>query len=170
MEIYFSEKFRKDYKLFSNDIKKVVKAKLKILSENPHHPSLRTKKIKGQEDILSLIKIHFLTEFNPELELVRINANRKIEQVLGMPEGPDRETALEDAKKYSQIMNLRSPEQAERRVKFMARYGGYAYVYPVSARAYWAWFEKHDQTPEAMLRLMREPIILGVNEEMPEIS
>ena len=125
---------------------------------------------KGQEDILSLIKIHFLTEFNPELELVRINANRKIEQVLGMPEGPDRETALEDAKKYSQIMNLRSPEQAERRVKFMARYGGYAYVYPVSARAYWAWFEKHDQTPEAMLRLMREPIVLGVNEEMPEIS
>ncbi len=51
MEIYFSENFRKDYKLFSNDIKKVVKAKLKILSENPHHPSLRTKKIKGQEDI-----------------------------------------------------------------------------------------------------------------------
>jgi len=51
MEIYFSERFKKDYKLFSDDIKKVVKAKLKILSENPYHPSLRTKKIKGQEDI-----------------------------------------------------------------------------------------------------------------------
>jgi mRNA-degrading endonuclease RelE of RelBE toxin-antitoxin system len=54
MEIYFSEKFRKDYKLFSNDIKKVIKAKLKILSENPYHPSLRTKKIKGQEDIFEI--------------------------------------------------------------------------------------------------------------------
>ena len=51
MEIYFSEKFRKDYKLFSDDIKKIIKAKLKILSEKPNHPPLRTKKIKGQEDI-----------------------------------------------------------------------------------------------------------------------
>jgi len=51
MEIYFSERFRKDYKSFSDDIKKIVKAKLKIFSENPHHPSLRTKKIKGKEDI-----------------------------------------------------------------------------------------------------------------------
>ncbi|MBU4483261.1 MAG: hypothetical protein L6305_02980 [Actinomycetia bacterium] len=51
MEIYFSERFKKDYKLFSDDIKKTIKAKLKILSENPYHPSLRTKKIKGKEDI-----------------------------------------------------------------------------------------------------------------------
>lgn len=51
MEIYFSERFRKDYKSFSDDTKKIIKAKLKILSENPYHPSLRTKKIKGQEDI-----------------------------------------------------------------------------------------------------------------------
>jgi mRNA interferase RelE/StbE len=51
MELFFSETFKKDYKLFSSDIKKVVNSKLKILSENPFHPSLRTKKIKGKEDI-----------------------------------------------------------------------------------------------------------------------
>ena len=51
MGIFFSERFKKDYKLFSGDIKKIIKAKLKVLSENPHHPSLRTKKIKGKEDI-----------------------------------------------------------------------------------------------------------------------
>ena len=51
MEIFFSERFKKDYKLFSGDIKKAVIAKLKVLSENPYHPSLRTKKIKGKEDI-----------------------------------------------------------------------------------------------------------------------
>ena len=51
MEIFFSERFKKDYKLFSDDIKKIINSKLKILSENPFHPSLRTKKIKGKEDI-----------------------------------------------------------------------------------------------------------------------
>jgi mRNA interferase RelE/StbE len=51
MEIFFSERFKKDYKLFSNDLKKIINSKLKILSENPLHPSLRTKKIKGKEDI-----------------------------------------------------------------------------------------------------------------------
>ena len=51
MELFFSERFKKDYKLFSADIKQVINSKLKILSENPLHPSLRTKKIKGKEDI-----------------------------------------------------------------------------------------------------------------------
>jgi len=51
MEIFFSERFKKDYKLFSDDLKKIINSKLKILSENPLHPSLRTKKIKGKEDI-----------------------------------------------------------------------------------------------------------------------
>ena len=51
MEIFFSERFKKDYKLFSGDLKKIINSKLKKLSENPFHPSLRTKKIKGKEDI-----------------------------------------------------------------------------------------------------------------------
>jgi len=42
MELFFSERFKKDYKLFSGDIKQVINSKLKILSE---------KKIRGREDI-----------------------------------------------------------------------------------------------------------------------
>ena len=51
MKLFFSERFKKDYKLFSDDIKQLINSKLKIFSENPIHPSLRTKKIKGKEDI-----------------------------------------------------------------------------------------------------------------------
>jgi mRNA interferase RelE/StbE len=51
MEIFFTERFKKDYKSFSEDMKQVIESKLKILSGNPFHPSLRTKKIKGKEDI-----------------------------------------------------------------------------------------------------------------------
>ncbi len=54
MEIFFSERFKKDYKLFSDDLKKIINSKLKILAENPFHPSLRTKKIKGKEDIFEV--------------------------------------------------------------------------------------------------------------------
>ena len=51
MELFFSERFKKDYKLYSDDLKKIINSKLKMLTENPFHPSLRTKKIKGKEDI-----------------------------------------------------------------------------------------------------------------------
>ena len=37
--------------MFSDDIKQLINSKLKILTENSLHPSLRTKKIKGKEDI-----------------------------------------------------------------------------------------------------------------------
>ena len=65
MEIFFSERFKKDYKLFSEDIKKTVAAKLKLLSENPYHPSLRTKKIKVKEDIFETsINMHIKMTWN----------------------------------------------------------------------------------------------------------
>lgn len=65
MELFFSERFKKDYKLFSGDIKQVIDSKLKILSENPLHPSLRTKKIKGKEDIFETsINIHIRITWN----------------------------------------------------------------------------------------------------------
>ncbi len=51
MQFLISSKFKKDYKKLSDDIKKVVNSKLKLLSENHKHPSLRTKKIKGREYI-----------------------------------------------------------------------------------------------------------------------
>ena len=65
MELFFSERFKKDYKLFSDDIRQVINSKLKILSENPLHPSLRTKKIKGKEDIFETsINMHIRMTWN----------------------------------------------------------------------------------------------------------
>ena len=59
MELFFSERFKKDYALFSESIKQIIRSKLKLFSENPFHPSLRTKKIKGKEDIFETsINIH----------------------------------------------------------------------------------------------------------------
>jgi mRNA interferase RelE/StbE len=65
MKLFFSERFKKDYKLFSDDIKQLVNSKLKILSENPLHPSLKTKKIKGKEDIFETsINMHIRMTWN----------------------------------------------------------------------------------------------------------
>ena len=63
MKLFFSDRFKKDYKLFSDDIRQVINSKLKILSENPLHPSLRTKKIKGKEDI-------FETSINMHIRMI----------------------------------------------------------------------------------------------------
>ena len=65
MKLFFSERFRKDYKLFSVDMKQLINAKLKIFTENPLHPSLRTKKIRGKEDIFETsINMHIRMTWN----------------------------------------------------------------------------------------------------------
>jgi len=47
MEILFTGNFKKDYKKLSVKTQKQVQSKLRIMKQNPSHPSLRTKKIKG---------------------------------------------------------------------------------------------------------------------------
>ena len=54
MRIRYSEKFAKDMKLLPQDTKKILKAKLKIMSINLQNPSLNVKKIQGQEDIYEI--------------------------------------------------------------------------------------------------------------------
>ena len=51
MNIYFSDLFLGSVKRLSDDAKKALKKKLDIMADNPKHPSLRTKKIKGHENI-----------------------------------------------------------------------------------------------------------------------
>jgi mRNA-degrading endonuclease YafQ of YafQ-DinJ toxin-antitoxin module len=51
MNLYYSELFSDKVKLLSLEEKGVLKKKLGLLMENPRHPSLRTKKIKGQDRI-----------------------------------------------------------------------------------------------------------------------
>ena len=118
---------------------------------------------RSRADILNLIKIYQLVNFNPKFELVKINSIKLLEHAHQINNNQEREAAIDKAKKYYQDMCLESKEHSERRVKFIQKYGGYIYVYPISMQAYWEWFEQHGQTPEAMLQLMREPLILSIN-------
>lgn len=50
MEFLYSNRFKKEYKKFSIELRETINSKLKILSENVNHPSLRTKKIQGHKN------------------------------------------------------------------------------------------------------------------------
>lgn len=43
----FTPRFEKHYKSLTANEKKQLRSKLELLSENPFHPSLRTKRIQG---------------------------------------------------------------------------------------------------------------------------
>ena len=47
----FTKRFTKHFKTLSENEKKQLKNKVTLLSENPLHPSLRTKRIQGTTDL-----------------------------------------------------------------------------------------------------------------------
>ncbi len=47
----FTNRFKKHFKSLSTIEKKQLSNKLKLLSENPNHPSLRVKRIQGTDDL-----------------------------------------------------------------------------------------------------------------------
>ena len=47
----FTKRFEKNYKHLSEHEVRQLKEKLKLLTENPLHPSLRTKRIQGTRDL-----------------------------------------------------------------------------------------------------------------------
>ena len=50
-QITYSDRFKKSYKKLTVREQKLVQDKVMILSENPMHPSLRVKRIKGTADL-----------------------------------------------------------------------------------------------------------------------
>ena len=50
-QIVFTERFKKHYKRLAVPEKKQVGSKLRLMAENPMHPSLRTKRIQGTPDL-----------------------------------------------------------------------------------------------------------------------
>ena len=50
MKVVYSENFKKNVEKLPIDIKRQLKKKLEIMLENPRHPSLRIKKLKGRKD------------------------------------------------------------------------------------------------------------------------
>ncbi len=47
----FTERFQKHFKYLSTQEKKQIMKKLELLAENPSHPSLRTKRIQGTDNL-----------------------------------------------------------------------------------------------------------------------
>jgi len=50
MKIIYSENFKKNVEKLPIEVKQQLKRKLEIMLENPRHPSLRVKKLKGRKD------------------------------------------------------------------------------------------------------------------------
>ena len=51
MNFYYSELFAEKTKQLPPEIKKALRRKLELMASNPHHPSLRAKKIREQDRI-----------------------------------------------------------------------------------------------------------------------
>jgi mRNA-degrading endonuclease YafQ of YafQ-DinJ toxin-antitoxin module len=74
LNIYFSDLFLDGVQRLSVDAKKALKKKLDILADNPKHPSMRTKKIKGGKDIFEAsvnMDIRITWEFFEDVILLR---------------------------------------------------------------------------------------------------
>jgi addiction module RelE/StbE family toxin len=52
--IQFTKQFKKDFNSLTLNEQKAVKNKVAILAENPTHPSLRTKKLQGFDNIFEM--------------------------------------------------------------------------------------------------------------------
>lgn len=57
LKITFTERFNKHFRSLTVNEKKLFKNKLSIFSEIPLHPSLRTKRIQGTEDLFEFRSI-----------------------------------------------------------------------------------------------------------------
>jgi mRNA interferase RelE/StbE len=51
MEFIYTDKFKRSYKQLSKEEKKALQKKLLLMDKNPQHPSLRTKKVQGTDNI-----------------------------------------------------------------------------------------------------------------------
>ncbi len=76
-QITFTDRFEKHYRDLTEIEKKQLRNKLTILSENPLHPSLRTKRIQGTDNLFECsvnmdIRIIWYYEGNTMIILVDV--------------------------------------------------------------------------------------------------
>jgi mRNA-degrading endonuclease RelE of RelBE toxin-antitoxin system len=85
-EFVYSNNFKKYYKKLSAIEKKQVTNKLALLSENPTHPSLRTKRIQGTDRLFESsanmdVRIIWYYEGNKLIALVDVGHHDIIHQL-----------------------------------------------------------------------------------------
>ena len=86
MEFLFTARFKKSYKKLEENDKKVIQKKLALMRRNPHHPSLRTKKVQGTDGIFECsisLSIRMTWEYEGESILLRVVGNH--DEVLSNP-------------------------------------------------------------------------------------
>jgi mRNA-degrading endonuclease YafQ of YafQ-DinJ toxin-antitoxin module len=75
MEFLFTARFKKSYKQLAERDQKTIKKKLDLMSRNPHHPSLRTKKVQGTDGIFECsitMSIRATWEYEGESNRLRV--------------------------------------------------------------------------------------------------
>ncbi|MDP3285731.1 MAG: hypothetical protein Q8M56_14970 [Desulfobacterales bacterium] len=75
MDFKFAERFRKSYKKLSKDEQKILHRKFDLMGDNPHHPSLRTKKVQETENIFECsinMEIRMTRQYEGESILLRV--------------------------------------------------------------------------------------------------
>ena len=74
MNIQYTELFREKAQGLPAEIKKALRAKLELMIENPRHPSLRAKKIQGQDGIFEAsvtMSVHMTWQYTEDGILLR---------------------------------------------------------------------------------------------------
>lgn len=73
MTFRYLHSFLKDYKGLPKHIQQQVDRALTLLAQNPHHPSLHTKRIIGTRDVWEVrVTLAYRLTFNWELDLVTL--------------------------------------------------------------------------------------------------
>ena len=70
-QITFTDRFKKHYSLLTEQEKKQLQKKIELLTENPMHPSLRTKHIQGTDGL-------FECSVNMNIRIVWYYENEKL--------------------------------------------------------------------------------------------
>ena len=83
--ITYTKRFEKHFSKMTQIEKKQIKAKVELLSEDPLHPSLRTKRIQGTEDLFECsvnmdIRIIWYYEEDRLILLLDVGRHDKLDQ------------------------------------------------------------------------------------------
>jgi mRNA-degrading endonuclease RelE of RelBE toxin-antitoxin system len=86
MDFIFTERFKKSYKKLPKDEQKALHKKLSLMGRNPHHPSLRTKKVRGTNDIFECsVSMSIRMTWKHDSESIVLRVVGKHDEVLKNP-------------------------------------------------------------------------------------
>ena len=86
MRIFAYERFRKSYQHLPNQIQLKVDKQLTLLADNPHHPSLQIKRIKGAAGLWEArVDLHYRMSFEMRGEAIYLRVVGHHDEVLQRP-------------------------------------------------------------------------------------